>query len=127
MTFYHASPLMLPKLIERFETAYKELEAPRSRELYHVLRRHALFVAARKKGMSTMDIKRHSGYDHATVLYASKNHESNLMLDQYRSSYRYYLKFLSLPEEQLKKELIKQQLKELQEQKERLNRELKTL
>ena len=127
MTFYHASPLMLPKLIERFELAYKELEAPKSRELYHVLRRHALFVAARKKGMSTMDIKRHTDYDHATVLYASKNHEANLTLDYYRETYKYYLKFLSSSEAELKKILIQQQLEELRRESENLKKELETL
>lgn len=74
-----------------------------------------------------MDIKRHSGYDHATVLYASKNHESNLMLDWYKTSYKYYLNYLSLPEQQLKKELIKQQLQELQAEQDKLKEELSNL
>lgn len=127
MTFYHASPLLLPKLLERFEMAYNELEAPRSRELYHVLRRHALFVAARKKGLSTMDIKRHTGYDHATVLYASKNHESNLKLEWYKTSYKYYLNYLSSSEAKLKKLLIQQQLDELRKESENLKKELEAL
>ena len=127
MTFYHASPLLLPKILERFKQAYSELTDLRSREQYHVLRRHALFVAARKKGMSTMDIKRNSDFDHATVIHASKNHEANLMLDYYRETYKYYLKFLSSSEAELKKILIQQQLEELRRESENLKKELETL
>lgn len=48
----------------------------RDRQINHVMPRHAFMVASRKY-YTTMEVAKVCGYNHATVVHACKNHESN--------------------------------------------------
>lgn len=57
---------------------WDEIPEKKSRYPHAVFRRHALFMAARKKGLTFKSIGRITGFNHATVMHAEKWHKPNL-------------------------------------------------
>ena len=57
---------------------WNEIPEKKSRYPHAVFRRHALFIAARKKGLTFKSIGRITGFNHATVMHAEKWHKPNL-------------------------------------------------
>ena len=67
-----------------------------NREMQNVQRRHAFFVACRAHKLSTPDIAKISGFNHATAIHATKMHDSNLMYKNYREDYDRFLTHLTV-------------------------------
>lgn len=82
------------QLIRNAKTLWQTIPVG-NRQLPNVLKRHAFFVACRAHKLSTPDIARITGYNHATAIYATKMHEGNLMDKLYRDHYERFLQHLT--------------------------------
>lgn len=71
----------------KLEYIWDTIPNKRKRTLPHVLERHAFMCALRHLGYTTVEIAEITGFDHSTVVYASKMHEQN------KNDKRYYFHY----------------------------------
>lgn len=76
----------------------------------HVFLRHAFFVACRHKGLKTVHISSITGFDHSTTVYATKMHQVNMEVRDYKEAYRNYIERMTEVDELREVVLLKQEL-----------------
>lgn len=78
-------------LIKHAKYIWEQVPEKKRRFTTAILDRHAFLVACRHKGITTLEIQYFTGFDHSTVSHATKQHENNLLIEEYELNYYCYL------------------------------------
>ena len=104
---------------------WNEIPEKKSRYPHAVFRRHALFMAARKKGLTFKSIGRITGFNHATVMHAEKWHKPNLQQQpEYQKWFSAYSQMLLANTAEKELSYLIEELDFINERKENLEQEI---
>lgn len=78
-------------LIKQARYIWQEIPEKKRRFTSAILDRHAFISACRHKGLSTLELQDVTGFDHSTVSHATKNHDSNIISEEYEINYYCYI------------------------------------